>query len=159
MVGFRIRMLNVIWTWEWNMELNHLAHCQCQVNVISLYTPFLRPFSVFLTLKKWRLPKYLPQETHLTHAVPAMTKEIPIFNTDVVELIGSLPTGTETEIWCLGHHFFLCTNEHWALCLETVKLTCLQNGTHEKKKNNWNERSFFLSCGELKKLSVQTSFS
>ena len=83
----------------------------------------------------------------------------PNFNADVVVLIASLPTSTETEIWYLGHHFFLCTDEHWAFCLETVKLICLQNGTREKKKNNWREQSFFLCCRELKSLSFCSNFN
>lgn len=59
------------------MDLNYLVHGQLQANVISLYTPFTSIFSVvFPKLKKWRLPKYLLPETHLTHAMPAVTKEI-----------------------------------------------------------------------------------
>lgn len=127
------------------MDLKHLAHGQIQANVITLYTTFPRVFGVLLKLKNGKLIKYLLPETHLTHAMPTMAKEIPIFMQMLQTLIASVPTGTETEIWYLGLHFSFVQDEHWVFSLDIAKLICLQNDTHDKKKNNLSEGSFILS--------------
>lgn len=69
----------------------HLTPGPTQANVISPYPGFPRIFSVFLKPKKLRLPKYLLPETHLTQAVPAVTKEIPILTQMVQTFIAVLP--------------------------------------------------------------------
>lgn len=80
------------------MDVNYLAHGQGQVNVSSPLYTFSQGLQCISDTEKVKVAQSLLPESHLTRAMPAITKEIPILMQMLWTLIASLPAGTETEI-------------------------------------------------------------
>lgn len=82
------------------MDVNYLSYGQGQVNVSSPLYTFSQGLQCISDTEKVKTAQSLLPESHLTHAMPAITKEIPILIPILMlwTLIASLPPGTETEI-------------------------------------------------------------